>query len=97
MLRMLCVSCILWSLPEVGRVMTSVARYESETYNGGKVQSSTTTISQLYNRRRMLVFLRHVSTHFPSRHQALHNLRLITVKYLTKCVRDLIGLQYLSV
>jgi hypothetical protein len=63
---------------------------------GEKYSQAQQYILQLYNFHRMLIFLRHVSTHFPSHRQALHNLRLITVKYLRKCVRDLIGLQYLS-
>jgi hypothetical protein len=42
-----------------------------------------------YNCHRMLVFLRHVSTHFPSHLQALHNLKAITFNYLRECVRDL--------
>jgi hypothetical protein len=63
---------------------------------GEKYSQAQQYILQLYNCHRMLVFLRHVSTHFPSHPQTLHNLRLITVKYLRKCVRDLTGLQYLS-
>jgi hypothetical protein len=62
---------------------------------GKKYSQAQQYIVQLHNCHRMLV-LRNVSTHFPSHPQALHNLRLITVKYLRKCVRDLIGLQYLS-
>jgi hypothetical protein len=52
---------------------------------------------QLYICHRILIFLRQVSTHFPSHPQALLNLRLITFIYLRKCVRDLIGLQPYSI
>jgi hypothetical protein len=61
---------------------------------GEKYSQAQQYISQLYNRCRMLVFLRHVSTHFLSHPQALHNVRLITVKYLRKCVRDLIFIRF---
>jgi hypothetical protein len=47
-------------------------------YASGQAQQY---ILQLYNCHIMLVFLWHVSTHFPSHPQALHNLRSITVKY----------------
>jgi hypothetical protein len=57
---------------------------------GEKYSEAQQYTLQLYNFHRMLVFLRHVSTHFPSHPQVLYNLRLITVKYLRKCVRDLI-------
>jgi hypothetical protein len=37
----------------------------------------------LYNYHRMLVIVRHVSTHLPSYPQTLLNVRLFTVKYFT--------------
>jgi hypothetical protein len=58
---------------------------------GEKYSQAQQYILQLYNCHRMLVFLRHVSTHFPSHPQALHNLRLIshrlTVSVLLKLIK----------
>jgi hypothetical protein len=78
-----------------GMVVTEEAVLIIENKTGEKYSQAQQYILQLYNCHRMLVFLRHVSTHFPSHPQTLRNVRLITVKYLRKCVRDIIGLQHL--
>jgi hypothetical protein len=55
---------------------------------GERFSQSQQYIIQLYNCRRMLVILRHVSTHFSSHSQTLLKLRLFTVKYMIARLRS---------